>query len=56
MKYQILKCKGGYYWRIIAKNHKILAHSEVYKRHRDAAKTLEAVKRRSMYAEIEWLA
>lgn len=31
MKIQIKRCKGGWYFRLKARNGRILAHSEVYK-------------------------
>lgn len=53
MKFQVKKCKGGWYWRLVAGNGKLLCHSEVYKRKAGAVSTMLNVKRRSMYAPVE---
>lgn len=52
MKYEVMKCKGGWYWRIIASNGKIFAHSEVYKTKRSAERAAIKVKLSSMYAPL----
>ena len=45
MKFEIIKAKAGqWYWRIKAKNGKILAHSETYKRKSDAEHAVNLVK------------
>lgn len=44
MKIQILQGKtGAWYWRLVAKNNKILAHSESYDSKRNAKKTAKKV-------------
>lgn len=55
MRFQVKPCKGGWQWRIIAKNHKILASSEVYKTRLAAERTAVKVKMRSMYSAVEVL-
>jgi len=31
MNIEIIRCKGGWYWRMVSRNGKTLCHSEVYK-------------------------
>ncbi len=56
MKYQIKKCKGGWFWRIVARNGRIWAHSETYTRKSDAVKAARRVKQQSMYCRMEIVA
>lgn len=53
MKYQVLRCKRGWYWRIVYSNGQVAAHSEPYTRKRDAKKAAAAVQRQSMYCRLE---
>ena len=39
MKIRIKKCKGGWYFKIVARNGRTLCHSEVYKTLESAKKT-----------------
>lgn len=43
MKIKILRCKGGWYWKIIARNGRTLCHSEVYKTKQGAEKGARVV-------------
>lgn len=43
MKIEILKSKGQYYFRIRAKNGKILCHSEKYKRKNSCVKSAKSI-------------
>ena len=43
MKLEILKGKNKWYWRIRAKNGRIIAHSETYSNKYQAQKTVRAV-------------
>lgn len=52
MKYQIKRCTGGWYWRVVAKNHLVMCHSEVYKTRKSAEKAAIKVKMLSMYAPL----
>ncbi|MGE3479637.1 MAG: DUF1508 domain-containing protein [Dongiaceae bacterium] len=42
MRIEIIKSKGSWYWRAVAKNNRILCHSEKYKTKRAARKTVDA--------------
>lgn len=57
MKIEVLrsdpnKSKSKYYWRIVAVNGKILAHSEQYNRKANAVKTAKALKAELQFANI----
>lgn len=52
MKFEIKKNKGQWYFRIVARNGKILAHSEKYKRKCDAARAVGIIQRQAAEAEI----
>lgn len=51
MRYETKKCNGGWFWRIVADNRKVLANSRIYKSKRTCVLSMEDVKRRSMYCE-----
>ena len=52
MKYQVKRCAGGWYWRVVASNRRVMCHSEVYKTRKSAEKAAIRVKMSSMYAQL----
>ena len=53
MKIQILKKKKEWYWRIVGRNGKIIAHSETYSSLSKAAKTVDSfLKQNAIQVEV----
>lgn len=52
MKFEIRKTKGGYYWRMVARNGEILSHSETFERKRDIRDTIKLIKDEAADAPI----
>jgi uncharacterized protein YegP (UPF0339 family) len=54
MRYESKKCKGGgWFWRIVADNRKVLARSvRIYKSKYTCMRAMLDVKQRSMYCEM----
>lgn len=55
MKFQVLKTKTGWYWRIVARNGKVLCHSETYTTKRKAMHALDIVTGGAALAIVEFV-
>lgn len=56
IKYQIIrKAKNAYYFRIVANNGKILAHSETYTRRENVNAAVDKIVNESLSSRLEYL-
>jgi len=54
MKIQIKKCRGGWYFRMVSRNGRILAHSEVYKSKQGAEDGAESIINSIVEGQYSW--